>query len=745
MFRRFLTFCVVLVLTGTSILPICAQQTIQPKHRKTIGLVLSGGGARGFAHVGVLKALEENHIPVDYIAGASMGGLVGAMYAMGKTPGEMEALIGQLNWEQLLTPTTTFENLSFRRKEDRRNIPAPITLKGRINDLKLPNALNSGHEAGLLFDRVALPYAQVRNFHDLPIPFACVGTDMVNGESVTLDKGSLSQSLRATMSVPGVFAPVEIDGRILSDGGLVNNIPTNVVKAMSADIVLVVNIETQLAGRESLDSILGVLAQTINIASADNSRRSLQQANLIIRPDLGTFSNTDFSKAKAIIDLGYQGAQSQIELLKGLALSDADWQQHLAARRARELPESAPVPEFVAVDGKNKDAVQTIEEKLGDKYTDTPFTPQKQDEMAKDLSDLTGTGRFDSLDYDVIDREGKTGLLIRTTTTGEKVAKPTRLEIGFDVNSVESDNVNFVFNARLTFFDIGRYGAEWRNDLKLGSSTLLASEYYRPIMRSKFFVAPRISYERRRINLFSGGARLAEYVGANIQAGFDVGYALNSRSEVRAGYTFGYESASRRIGDPVLANIEGSFSAASLKWNYDGLDKAQVPTRGLYSRNYITHYFDSADAIGSFTQAETRNNIFFPVSRVNKRTIGFAFGGAGATFGGTAPLIRQFTLGGPFRLGGYGFEEFRSSNYIQAGGGFLYNPEIFPTFLGGKAYVGAWYEGGSAFERIGNANYRQSISGGAILETPLGPVFLGGSMNENGRGRFYFSFGKIFR
>lgn len=746
MFVRFLTICLLLAfICGISIPPVRAQQPTQPKRRKTIGLVLSGGGARGFAHIGVLKVLEENHIPVDYVAGASMGGLVGAMYAMGKTPAEMEALVGSLDWPALLQASTTSENLSFRRKEDRRNIPAPITLKGRINDLNLPNALNSGHEAGLLFDRVALPYAQVRDFHQLPIPFACVGTDMVNGESVTLDKGSLSQSLRATMSVPGVFAPVEIDGRILSDGGLVNNIPTNVVKAMNADIVLVVNIETQLAGRESLNSILGVLAQTINIASADNSRRSLQQADIIIRPDLGKFANTDFSEAKAIIELGYQGALSKVDLLKSLALGDADWQQHLATRHGRELPDSPQTPDFLAVDSKNKDAVRTIEEKLGDKYTGVPLDQKKQAELGSDLSELTGTGRFDSLDYDLVKQEGKTGLLIRTAATGERPAKPTRLEVGFDVNSVESDNVNFVFNARLTLFDIGRYGSEWRNDIKLGSNTLLASEYYRPIGGTKFFIAPRISYERRRINLFSGSTRLAEYVGANIQAGFDVGYAVSARSEVRAGYLIGYESASRRIGDPLLPNVEGSFSAARLQWNYDGLNKAQVPTEGLYSRNSITHYFDSPDAVGRFTQAETRNNIFFPINKINKRTIGFAFGGGGATFGGEAPLIRQFTLGGPFRLGGYGYEEFRASNYIQGGGGFLYNPEIFPTFLGGKAYVGAWYEGGSAFERIGDANYRQSLSGGAILETPLGPVFLGGSMNENGRGRFYFSFGRIFR
>ena len=230
-----------------------------------------------------------------------------------------------------------------------------------------------------------------------------------------------------------------------------------------------------------------MLAQTINIASATTRAAAFCRRHYN-RADLGTYANTD-SGEQAIIDLGYQGAQQKIEVLKGLALDDAAWQQHKAARAAREKPETPPVvPEFVAVDGKNKDAARTILEKLEDKYKNVPLDGAKQDELAQDLSSLTGTSRFDALDYDIVERDGKTGLLIRTTTTGEKVSKPTRLEIGFDVNSVESDNVNFVFSARLTLFDIGRYGAEWRNDLKLGSTTLIASEYYRPLARSKFLL-----------------------------------------------------------------------------------------------------------------------------------------------------------------------------------------------------------------------------------------------------------------
>ena len=207
------------------------------------------------------------------------------------------------------------------------------------------------------------------------------------------------------MSIPAVFSPVEIDGKILSDGGLVNNIPTDVVKAMGADILIVVNIETQLGNREALSSLPGVLSQIINIASAENSRRSLRQADFIIAPDLQNYTIGDFTQSKPIIELGYAGAEQKVALLKSLALDDAAWQEHLANRRRRELPENAPVPTFVAVAGKDKNAAQTIKEKLGDKYDNQPLDNQKQLELAKDLSDLTGTGRFSSLDYDLTEKK----------------------------------------------------------------------------------------------------------------------------------------------------------------------------------------------------------------------------------------------------------------------------------------------------------------------------------------------------
>lgn len=719
-----------------------AGQEPPPRKRPTIGLVLSGGGARGFAHIGAIKALEENRVPVDYVGGASMGGLIGSLYAMGKSPAEIEQIVVGLHWDKLLQSSTSFENLSYRRKEDRRNIPSPVTLKGRVDDLTLPNALNSGHEIGLLIDDLTLQYESIRDFSLLPIPFQTVGTDMVSGESVTLKSGSLSRSLRATMSVPGVFAPVEIDGRILSDGGLVNNIPTNIVKAMGADIVIVINIETQLGDRDALKSLPGLLTQTINIATADNSKRSLRQADLIIAPELGDFTSADFTKARELIDLGYSGTVERANLLRSLSLDEADWKRHLENRRQRQKPEKPPTPLLLAVDAKDDEQARLIRDKLGKKYIGKVLDDTAQKALAKDLSELVGTGRFDSLDYRIEEDEGAVRLVIGSNRIDRVSPRPTRLELGVDVNSVEADNVNFNFTGRLTIFDIGRRGAEWRTDFRLGSNGYVASEYYMPIGKTRFFIAPHGSYERRRINVFNDGNRVAEYVAQMTEAGFDVGYALSAKSDLRLGYSIGYQRASRRIGDPLLPELDGMFSTARLHWNYDSLDKAQVPTKGVLSRNSFNYYFDSPGSAGGFAQAETRTFGFVPISN---RNILFGFGGGATTFRKTAPPLQQFTLGGPFRLGGYGFEEFRGSNSANGGIGLLHNPKLIPTFLGGKTYLGAWYEGGSLFERLGDAKYRQSVSGGMIVETPLGPVFLGGSVKKDGRGRMYFSFGRFIR
>ncbi len=735
----------VLVFLTVSTAFIHAQEAVStfennPKKRPKIGLVLSGGGARGFAHIGVLKILEENHIPVDAVAGASMGALVGALYATGRTPDEMEQLIKTLDWDTLLRGKTAFEALSYRRKEDRRNLPGAITLGGTGARLNLPGSLNPGHEIGLVLDRLMLSYGDKTDFDNLPIPFRAVATDLVNAETVVLKNGSLAQSLRATMAIPGVFAPVELNGKILADGGILNNIPTDVALDMGADIIIVVNIETQLGDRTALQNLVGILGQTFYVATIENSRRSLRQADFIIAPDLENYTTFDFTAGEKIVELGYQGAQTKISLLKSLALDAGEWNRHLAERRAKVRPNVEITPEFLAIEGTtDAGAKSKIERELGGRYEDKLLDKTA---LETDLTELTGTERFDNLGYGTTTRaDGETGLLIRVYDPIERTGRTTVLQVGVDVNNSETDDVNFNARARLTFFDVGGEDNEWRNDFSIGSRTTLATEFYRPFGRSKFFAAPNAFYEDRKVNFYEMGERFAEYSFQTAQAGIDFGYATSRSSELRFGYSIGQQKAARRIGSPLLSDLSGKVSFASLRWNYDTRNNSQIPKRGIETRNSLNYYFDAPGASNSFAQAESRINAFRPLGEKN---VVFGFGGGGTTFGKTAPLFQQFAVGGLFSVGGYGTGEFRGGNYLNGGFGILRETFAAPPYIGGKLYVGGWYEAGSAFENFSRAKYRQSATFGALLETRIGPIFVGGSFAEGGRRRIYFSLGRFF-
>jgi NTE family protein len=718
---------------------IPASQNLQQKKRPRIGLVLSGGGARGFAHVGVLKVLEENHIPVDYISGASMGALVGALYATGRTPAELEKLVETLDWNELLRGKPKFDDLTYRRKEDRRNLPAAITLGGKKTNLRLPSSLNPGHEIGLVLDRLMLPYGDNTDFDTLPIPFRCVATDLVNAETVVLKEGSLAQALRATMAIPAVFAPVELNGRILADGGILNNIPTDVAKDMGADIILVVNIETQLGDRSSLQDLVGILGQTFYVATVENSRRSLRQADIIVAPDLKNYGTFDFGASEEIVKLGYEGAGQKVALLKSLALDDADWQNYLATRQSKIRPNIELIPNFLAIVGtKNPKAVKRIEEKLNDKYEEKPLD---QKALENDLTELVGTERFDNIGYGTTKRDGKTGLLVRVYDPNERTNRTTVLEVGADVNNAVNDDVNFNLRGRLTFFDVGGDGNEWRNDISIGSRTLFSTEFYRPFGESRFFAAPNAFYEEHKVNFYEDGDRLAEYTFSTAQAGIDLGYSVSRNSELRFGYSIGNLKASRRVGNPQFPQSSGKVSFASLKWNFDTRNNAQIPTSGIEFRASLNYYFDAPGADRGFPQAETEFTTF---NSFNKKNIIFGFGGGGTTFGKTAPLFQQFTLGGLFNGGGYGSREFRSSHRINGGFGYLRETFSAPAFIGGKLFFGGWYEAGSAFEDFNSAKLRQSVTGGTVLETRFGSVFLGGSFAEGGRRKLYFSLGRFF-
>src|ERR1700675_3517840 len=332
-----------------------AKAAASGSQRPRIGLVLEGGGALGLAHVGVIKWLEENRIPVDVVAGTSRGALVGGIYASGESPDQLSALIRSINWSEVLTGVTPYRDLSFRRKEDRREYQNAFEF-GLKKGAQFPSGFTSGQQVGLILDRVGLPYSEMKSFDQLPIPFRCVATDLVAGDSYVFDHGSLAEAMRASMSLPAFFTPVREGNHLWIDGGILDNLPVDVARQMGADIVIAVHLSPAPLNPKTPLSSVGVLARSAAVSIAINELRSMQDADILLTADVAGFDYTDYSLFAKIEAEGYQAAQKKTVLLSRLQVDENEWQQIVAARQAKRRP--VPVPEFVEVTGAKGDVLK---------------------------------------------------------------------------------------------------------------------------------------------------------------------------------------------------------------------------------------------------------------------------------------------------------------------------------------------------------------------------------------------------
>ncbi len=705
----------------------------QPAHtRSKIGVALSGGGARGLAHIGVLQWMEENHIPVDYVAGTSMGGLVGAMFATGMSPDEMKEFIEHVDWDEALLSEPRYSELSFRRKEDRRDYEVAIPL-GLKHGISGPIGFSPGQGVGLLLDRVSFPYSTISSFDDLPTPFRCVATDMLAGVPVILKDGSLAQALRATMSVPGVFTPVELNGKLLADGGLVNNIPTEVVRQMKADVVIAVNIGTPLGGKEALESLTGVLIQSISLMTIANDRRDLSMADVIVSPDLGTYTSVDYYGYRDIIRLGYEGAAQKAAVLRPFALPDAEWQQYLAERAARRR-EPEKVAKVIKVTGASELDEKRVQRKLQKTIRGDLDLPRLETRLTR----IIGEGRFDALDYEGFVQNGVPGLLIRAH---EKSYGPPFLDLALNVNGSGVGTFDFSTGGRITFMDVRGRG-EWRNDILLGSSDLAATEFYQPIGESHFFVAPYAFFSKAARNAFVEEQRVAVFHDERGGGGFDIGYNTGLRSELRVGYEIFNGDLAPLIGDAGLPTIHGNSGEVRLRYVFAGQDSPTVPAKGLRLVLNLSHLFNSPGTTQSINQAEVQSTTFVPIS--SKTSIFFGASG-GTTFRRDAGPFQLFSLGGPFRLGAYSTDQFLGNHYGYLSVGFRRELYHLPPLIGKKIYWGGWYEAGSAFNDPTSVQVLGSINLGIIADTIVGPITLGGAVSPTGQTKVNFSIGRLFQ
>ena len=703
------------------------------KARAKIGVALEGGGALGLAHIGVLQWFEDHHIPVDYIAGTSMGGLVGGFYATGKSPAELKRIVEAQNWDVIIGGAVPYEDLSYRRKEDSRAFQNKIVV-GLKNGLSLPAGLNAGQGITLLIDHETVAYSKLDSFDELPIPFRCVATDLVTGKEEVFGQGSLPRALRATMSIPGIFSPVRDGEKVYVDGGLVGNLPTAVVRQMGADVVIAVHLETAPAKPGEIQSLFSVLGRSIDVVIRENELRGLSGADLIVNVNLRDFTSMDYPKAEAIISKGEAAAEAKQQILGPYAMNEAAWNEHLQSRMARKQTD-VPVPQFVKVEGTDPGTAKHMEEFLAS-LAGKPVDNAKLDKL---LTRLTGFGKFDWAGYQIANRDGQSGLVI---TVHEKNYAPPYLQLGFEVDGSESGDVSFTQAARLTVQDKAGYRSEWRTDILFGNTYGIASELYRPLTAmSHWFVAPRGSASDTNFKIYRRNDPLAEYRLGRATIGADFGYGFNRFTEVRAGYETGQLDAKLRLGTPAFASVSGRTGNFRFALLTDHTDDPIIPRRG-YRFDTLFRYVDaSPGATENFPALDLRFGYFQPVSVPG--SIFFTAEG-GSTFGFSHTGIPQYFLGGPGRLSAYGSNELFGNQYYTFRAGYLHDLFTLPPFVGKKIYATASFEFGKMYGFPNQTAFPADLAAGVVAQTALGPLFLGGSVGDSGHQKWFFQLGKVF-
>jgi NTE family protein len=710
-----------------------APEKETPRPRPRIGVALEGGGALGLAHIGVLQWFEDHHIPIDFVAGTSMGGLVGGFYAAGKSPQELRKLVEAQNWDIILGGKTPYEDLSFRRKEDLVAYPNQINL-GLRKGLLLPSGLNAGHLISLLIDRETLPYSDIQSFDDLPIPFRCVATDLVSGQQAVFAQGPLSQAMRATMAIPGLFSPVREGEHVYVDGGLVGNLPTDVVRAMGADIVIGIHLQTSPTKADNIQSIFNVLGRSIDVVVAENELRGLAGADLVVKVELQDFNSLDYPKAAAIIQKGTEAADQKARILETYSLDDASWQEYLRKRDARRKTE-VPVPQFVKVVGANPEAQANLERFL-QPLAGQPIDKGKIEHL---LTRLTGFGRYDSAGYQLTRENGRDGLLI---VVHEEAYAPPSLHLGFEVDGSESGDVSFTLAARLTSLDVAGYRSEWRTDFLFGNTYGIASELYRPLTpASRWFVAPHADASNAAFKVYRKNDPLALYRLDQADIGLDLGYGINHFSEIRAGYDVGYLNAKLRLGTPEFASIKGRLGSARLRYRLDHTDDYVVPRRGITVESNFRWYDTNPGTISAFPVMDASIGYFRPITRPASL---FLISQGGTTFGTTSTGYPQFFLGGPGRLSAYGTNELFGNQYYFFHAGYLHDLWTLPSLAGKKVYAVASYEFGKMYGFANSSRFPNDVAAGVVAETAVGPLFVGGSVGDSGHRKWIFQLGRVF-
>lgn len=697
--------------------------------RPKVALVLSGGGARGFAHVGILKALENARVPVDMVVGTSMGAIIGGLYAAGMSPDELEEELIAIEWGGLFDNRAPRQKLPQRNKEDDMRMSPVLSLGFRDGEFKLPGGVVSTRSLEWLLRRYTLHTRHLPHFDALPLPFRAVATDMETGDPVILKNGDLAAALRASMSVPGVFAPLELDGRILGDGGLVDNLPVSVARGMGADVVIAVNIGSPLAGREALGNLVGVTSQMINILTEQNVQRSIAQLtpnDLLLLPPLGNFSSGSFGNARDISQLGAAYAQTISAALAHFAVPEADYQRWQQARQTVPAPEPARLA-FVAFEGVPPERTAQLQRQV----QASPGQALDINQLENDLLTLAASGDYARVDYKLVShpRDAGEGLVF---ALNENDWGPNYFRVGLALRTDFQGEGEFNLKVNHTRRWLTHNGTEWRNQVEIGDVTALTTELYHPWGGDRDrFVSAHAGFRKSKLTLYSDqGGTIALGSKRTLALGIDHGWTLGrvgSLGEMRAGLFAARRNLEFELAPSITtgtSELNWTETGARLAFVSDQLDHANFPQQG--------HRVTAELAAGQRT-VRNRRNAFNQLELTGTRpftwgphTLNVHARAARVSDVGVA-AVDEYALGGFHNLSGYKPGQV-VGNHIVFGRLNYYRRLPVETVISRALFAGGTLEAARVWDNTAErasskAKYGLSLYVGA--DTLIGPVYLG--------------------
>ena len=702
--------------------------------RPKVGLVLSGGGARGVAHIGVLKVLEEMHIPIDYVVGTSMGSIVAGAYAMGNDPAALETRLNSVAWADVLNDRPPRLERSNYAKENERNNIVSQELGFRDGTLRIPRGLNYGQQIEFFFNRLATETGEVGDFDQLDIPFRAVATDIETGKMVVLKGGGIARAMRASMSVPGIFAPVEIDGHALLDGGLVRNLPIDVARDMGADIIIAVNLGTSLLKRDKIVSVFGVGQQMLNILTEQNVQASLTELtskDVLILPDLGDFNAADFDNATKTIAIGEAAARTAAPQLQKLSLDQAAWRAHLAERRARH-----PLPGKVNTIRIDRSRMTHLSEQMiASKLTIQPGVAFSTDQLHADLNGLYASGDFQSVNHHFEEDAAGRTLVVEPV---EKEWGPNYFRAGVRMATDLAGDSDFtlLLSHRSKFLNAA--GLESRNDISLGQVVSFKTQLYQPLgVLDQWFIAPSILLSQTRENLIVNDQPVATYRVRQRSFGIDIGKHVDSATTIRAGLERGSASADPSVAVADFKRQENRIGVLKLEFVHDQLDDWAFPTAGKYAFGALRMSAPALGADSNYVRAEGGIESVW-AHREHRLNLGAR---AGRIWGNGLPVLELFSLGGFINLSGLRPRQLIGEGYTFARAIYTRKTEL----LGLKnVYLGGSLETGRVSHRFNGAQVGNRFSSSVFgaIDTGAGPFTIGAGLGESGNRTFYLFFGK---